>query len=199
MYARTRGALFVTAMTLMLGCGSSQPRAVWRDAKCADASLKTWVVFAGRLDEPNRHALEDRFVRELARHGVRAVASYRILPNQIILPDKVEARETLDHAGYQVALVAAARGANQPATYAAASWSGGFWSDFYGPGWGAPWSPDYGLPDDNVDFETTLWDLRGDGRMIWSAVARTDNPRDGKGFAKSVVEAIVPTLLDNPQ
>ena len=65
---------------------------------------------------------------------------------------------------------------------------------YYGAGgWG--WNSGYITTDTHVNFEVTLWDTHGDGKMLWSSTTTTLNPSDGKDFADSLAKNVIPNLM----
>ena len=165
---------------------------VWRDPSYAAGPMHNIVVFAGRLNETNRRTLEDNLVSGLSARGVRAIASYQLFPGT--LPSKDEARSAIQQAGADGVLVSSMHGVSERTTYVPGTYDGGFWSGYYGPGWGGVYDPGYVMTDQFVKFETTLWDPRGDGKMVWSAVTQTENPSSGAAFATSLSKTVMTAL-----
>jgi hypothetical protein len=152
--------------------------------------MKNLLVFGGRMNQTNRRTLEDGFVAVLASHGVHATASYVLFPGDV--PDKEQARTAAQQAGVDGVLVAVMRGAHDKATIVPGAYPDGFWGGYYGPAWAA----DTGqiVVDTFVKFETSLWDSRGDGKMVWSAVTQTENPSSGPDFVKSLTRDVIPAM-----
>jgi hypothetical protein len=178
-------------LTSILGaCSTTEPTHVtdvWKDPSYAAGPMKNLVVFAARLNETDRRTLEDGFVAALSAHNTRATPSYRVLTTP--LPARDVARAKLEQLGFDGALVATLRGVNETVTAAGGP---GFWDGYYGRTWGEP----YVVEEPVVKFETSLWDLKGPGRLVWSADTRTENPSSGKNFTKSLTSEVVP-LLEN--
>jgi hypothetical protein len=154
--------------------------------------MKNMVVFGGRLDETNRRTLEDAFVSALENHGVRATASYRMFPGA--LPSTEVAQSAMHKAGVDGALVSSMRGTSEKTRFVPGTYSGDFWYGYYGPGWGGVLDPGYVVTDEFVNFETSLWDTRGNGKLVWSAVTQTKNPKSARDFASSLVRDVVRAL-----
>ncbi len=203
MLERVRSSLFGMASiggitlfsSLSSGCSTSSPTTisdVWRDPSYAAGPMRNLVVFGGRLAATNRRTLEDVFVSALSTHGVRATASYTVFPGE--LPGRDQARAVMQQAGVDGVIVASMRGVNERQTYVPGAYEGGFWGGFYGPGWGGFWDPGYVETDEFVKFETSLWDPRGNGKLVWSAVTQTENPSSGKDFASSLTKTVVPAM-----
>jgi hypothetical protein len=154
--------------------------------------MKSLVVFGGRLNATNRRTLEDAFVSAIRAHGVRATASYTLFPAE--LPSADAARAAMQQTDADGFLVATMRGVSEKTTLVPGAYGGGFWGGFYGPGWGGPWDAGYVETDEFVRFETSVWDNRDNGHLVWSAVTQTENPRSGRDFAASLVHNVVPAI-----
>lgn len=162
---------------------------VWQ-APSPPTPMGSVLVFAVRLDEPNRRVLEDTFVADLARRGVKAAPAYTMFPGA--LPPIDQARAQVNEAHYEGVLVLKLRGVHEEARYVPGA--NGFWRGYYG-GWGYNrWgyygSPGYVVTDETVVFEATLWDLRKEDRLVWTAQTQTLNPANGKDFAVSLKRAV---------
>jgi hypothetical protein len=71
------------------------------------------------------------------------------------------------------------------------AYDAGFWGGYYGMG---GWGGDYLVTDQNVNFENTLWDASGEGKLLWSGTTSTLNPSSGHDFASSLSKAVIPDL-----
>jgi hypothetical protein len=188
----------VIGAVLALACSTSTPTEitnVWRDPSYAAGPMKNLIVFGGRMNATNRRSLEDGFVSALNSRGVHATASYTLFPGD--LPTKDQARAALQRTGIDGVLVASMRGKNEQTTFVPGAYAGGgFWDGYYGPGWGGPYDPGYVVTDEFVKFETSVWDPRDSGKMVWSAVTETENPSSGKDFVSSLTKSVIPALTD---
>jgi hypothetical protein len=148
------------------------------------------VVFGARMDEANRRALEDALVAELAKHDVKAVPSYELFPGEP--PELDQARSKVRELGVEGILVANLKKLSEK-TYFVPAYAGGFWNNYYGPGW-AWGSPGYVVTDEVVTFEPMLWDARAPEKLVWAALTKTTNPSAGREYIESLTEAVVPEL-----
>jgi hypothetical protein len=162
---------------------------VSRDPSSSRGSSKTVIVFGGGLDETYRHTLEDALVEVLTAHGVRATPSYRLYPGA--LPNKAEARAVLQQAAVEGALVSNLR--VKKAKYVEGAPD--FWSGSNGPGWGGANHPGHIVTEPVVNFETSLWDLRGPIKVVWSGSVQTDNPSSGRDFVSSLTKEVVRSMV----
>lgn len=128
--------------------------------------MKNLAVFGGRGRDTNRRTLEDGFVSALASHGVRATASY------VILPPRPEPPQG-DPGAIRTVL--------QQRAFGGAYWGSG--------------APVYAETDQFVKFETTLWNASS-GTMVWSGMSQTENPTSSHDFVSSLTGKIVPSLAE---
>ena len=187
----TKLAVFTAAVApLVVACSTpTRETSVWKSPDYAAGAMRKIAVFAGRVNATDRHTLEDAYAATLATYGVRATPSYTIFPESQVPPDVASVQTTLETQGYDGALVSTLRGVTEK-TYISpdTDWAGGFYGAYWGPG-----APVYAETDQFVNFETTLWNP-GTGKMVWSAVTQTENPRSGKDFAASLTKTVVPSL-----
>jgi hypothetical protein len=163
---------------------------VWHDPSYSAGPMRNIVIVGARVDDTHRRVVEDAFASAIATPGVHATPSYVLFPGA--LPDRVTAHNTLLKGGYDGALVATMRGIHERITIVpGAGWDA--WGAWGAYGYSAA-SEGYVVTDQYVRFETALWDPRGAGKMVWSAVTQTENPTSGNDFARSLVNEIVPAL-----
>lgn len=187
-------AALLLGLTAACGGPTTSVTQVWRAPSPPTPPMKTVLVFGVRVDEPNRRAIEDAFAADLTRHGVRAAQSYVLFPGE--LPPIDQARAQVNEAHYEGILVLRARGVNEETRYVHGM-STGFWNGYYGyGGYGGGWgySPGYVVTDKTVVFEATLWDLRAEDKLVWTALTQTLNPSSGTQFARSLTAAVDPAL-----
>jgi hypothetical protein len=183
--------LIVAALGSLHGCATKTSTThVWQAQVAAPRVAENALVFAGRMTEATRRSVEDAFVHELAMRGTRATPSYRIFPQ---LPQRDIAHDEVHRLGFDAAIVATLREIREKTSYVPGHYHGGFWSGYYGPGWG--WSQGYVVTDELVNLETTYWDLRTDpGELLWASNTETRNPRSTADFVESYVDTIIPNL-----
>jgi len=149
------------------------------------------LVVGARVDPTQRRTLEDGFASALSMHGVRATPSYVLFPDQ--LPDKAQARAVVQREGFDGVLVSVLRGIREETFIdVRVNPGGGFFNGYWGPGWAEPLPPPQ--TNEDVKFETTLWNPQGPGKLVWWAVTETANPSSGREFVSSLVKSIEPAL-----
>jgi hypothetical protein len=99
----------------------------------------------------------------------------------------------VQQAGFEGALVSTLKGVNEKPMFVEGA-APGFWDGYYGPAWGSAYGPGYVVTEPVVQFESSLWSLQGDSRMIWSALTQTENPTSAKNFVSSLTNDVVPAL-----
>lgn len=186
---RVAAALGLALVTSCAGPSTSVTQ-VWQ-APWTPPPMKSMIVFGARMDEANRRVLEDGLVADLAKHGVAAKPSYTIFPGDP--PEREKARAAVTEAGFDGILVATLKSVREKQTYVPGSYSGGFWSSYYGPGWGS-FSPGYVVTDEIVSFETTLWDARAEDKLVWTMLSETTNPSSGSDFVRSLTKKVMQGL-----
>jgi hypothetical protein len=190
--ARLGALAVVHAAALALGataCGTTTTMTdVWAAHDAPAPHVRSVLVIGAKMDDPSRRSLEDGFASSLAEHGVRATPSYTFFPNGF--PSAAEARRTVEQVGFDGLLVSTSQGVTERTTVAPGY---DFWSGYYGPGWGG-WYPGYVYTDEYVKFETSLWNERAGGKLVWAAVTQTRNPSSGKDFVASLTHEVIPAL-----
>jgi hypothetical protein len=185
-------AITAASAALALGLGAcSTPTteiSVWQNPSYRSGPMKNIAVFGGRMTESDRRTLEDGYVRTLATYGVHAAPAYSLFPQGEVPHDQAAVRSTLQSGGYDGALVSTLKGVHEQVFVApGASWDGGFYNGFWGPG------PTEVGTDQFVKFETSLWSV-GSGSLVWSTTTQTENPTSNRNFVSSLTGTVVPSL-----
>ena len=180
---------------LLASCASTQTSVtqLWK-APIVAAPMRSVIVFGANLDEANRRALEDAYVRALSAHGVDAKPSYALFPGEP--PPREQAQEAVKKAGFDGILVSRLRSVREKQTYQPGDYGGGFWSGYYGSGWGY-WSPGYVQTDELVAYDTTLWDARASDKLDFALTTQTKNPSSDKDSVRSLTKTVVKALEDH--
>jgi hypothetical protein len=193
---RTRARLCGSAavVTVVLGIAASGCATktalteVWTGA-AAPGPMRSVLVIGARADQTTRHTIEDAFAANLAEHGVRATPSYALFHD--MFPASEEAQDIVRKIGFDGLLVATSKGTTEKATVVVDG--ADFWHGYYGPGWGG-WYEGYVYTDQFVKFETTVWDQRAGGKLVFAALTQTRNPSSGSDFARSLTKTVVPAM-----
>jgi hypothetical protein len=176
---------------LCFGCmGGTSLTDVWA-SRPAEGPVRNVLVMGARTDAGARRTIEDGLAYAFAERGVRATPSYTLFPDSY--PTTAEAQNVVRSVGYDGLFVATSHGVTEQVNVVP-GYGGPFWGGYYwGAGW-AGWYPGYVYTDRFVKFETTLWDPRGGGKLVWAANTVTENPSSGTAFVKSLVHKVMPTM-----
>ncbi len=185
------GSAIVAAVLVACGTETSVTQ-LWK-APIAAPPLRSVIVFAANLDEANRRSLEDAYVAALSAHGVVARPSYSLFPGEP--PPREEAQKAVKNAGVDGILVSRLRSVREKQTYVQGDYGGGFWSGYYGSGWGY-WSPGYVQTDELVAFDTTLWDARIGDKLEFALTTQTKNPSSDRDSVHSLTKTVVKALQE---
>jgi hypothetical protein len=201
---RLRSSFFAVALAAMgaaalAGCASNAGLVnMWRDPSYSDPPMRTMLVVALRRTAAFRRTLEDGFVHELAKRGVEATPSYRLFPNAP--PDTSEIGQAVERYGHDgVIMVTRLRTeradryvpgyvTTEPVTRVSP------WTGRYRTHWVDVTHPGYVEQDVTVRHEIELWDMRHDGRMVWTAVGEVVNPGSPSEVNHDIATNVVPEL-----
>ncbi len=150
-------------------------------------SVRSVMVIAVTRDSTNRRLFEDRMVAALTAAGVKAVQSYKSIPQDGPVSEE-QLRRAVTEAGVSHAM--ATRISNvttdvsvSPGMMTGPGWGPGFgWDRGWGPGWGgatgfhntmwATTTPPRVTTTQNVHADTRLYDAKT-AAVIWSAATTT--------------------------
>src|SRR5262249_4553011 len=133
-----------------------------RDPTYTGGTMSNALVIAAHVDVSNRRILEDAMVNALRAHGGQATQSYALYP--ATLPGADALRENAQRAGMDTIIVSQLKRVSEVAQPTAS------WGDYY-QGWAA-WDLADVVTDENVAFETTVWETKS-AKRIWSASTNT--------------------------
>jgi hypothetical protein len=178
------------------GCASTQLIDTWRDPKHSGPPLTRILVIGVTKQAGLRRTFEDEFVRQLQAKGVRAVASYTLIPEDGEVP-RDRLAEAVKESGVEgvmvTRLVRVDREAQvYPGTYVGPSYAGFY--RFYSSAWVGFYDPPQVYSYDVVTAETNLFDVRGD-TLIWSGTTETFGRRNVKKDVTDFATVIVKALL----
>jgi hypothetical protein len=189
------GVVAVAAVALLAGCSTPTTSAdVWKNPAYAARPINKVIVFGGRMKDANRRTVEEELVGALTVHGVHATPSYMTFPGPV--PAEAAAQQAIRTGDYDAVIVSTLRARPERTIVAPGkAFDGAFWSGYHGPYWGlVTGEPGPVESDAYVRFETTLWDPRGSGTLIWSDVTRTENPSSTAHFVQGLVNDIIPAM-----
>ena len=199
--------LAAAGAALMLGC-ASQPTSLdaqWvNPAFVGKKAVRNVMVMSASRDATNRRLFEDQMVAALGGAGVKAVQSYKFIPEEAPVSQE-QLRAAVAQAGVQQVLVTrivnvATQVNVSPGMVMGPAWGPG-WGP--GPGWGAGWGgfagyhnamwattvPPQITTTQNANADTRLFDAN-DAEVIWSASTTT------VAGASSSVAQLIPQFVN---
>ena len=151
------------------------------------------LVIAG--DESLRISGEEALVRELTARRFEAVATYRILPREV-LQKADEAKAWFERAKVDGVIALrpvkkTSRTSYNPGTWVSPSY-GTLWG-YYGYGWGSVYIPGSVDRDTLVIVESTIYSVPRN-QLLWAAVSETKDGKTLQKFVEELVKASVKQL-----
>ncbi len=188
-----RRSLFLLAAAaglVLMGCASTSTTldAQWVNPQYAGKrTLRNLMVMSAVRDSTNRRIFEDRMVAALEAAGVKAVQSYKFIPEEgPVGEDRL--RTVVTQAGVTHAMVTRIINVStqvnvSPGMVMGPAWGPGWgWGGGWGPGWGgfagyhnAMWAtsiPPQVTTTQNVHSDTRVFDA-ADAAVLWSAATTT--------------------------
>jgi len=195
------GMLLLTTY-LLSGCSQTQVTSVWVDQEYQGDGIDNVFVVGVSRDGGLRRIFEDEFVSLFKERGVKATASYRILPDED-LQDEKKLDSTVRSSDSDTILMTRVIDVRKDTqyippdyVYAPPSYYYRGWHGYYSQAYMV--SPGYTVEYETAVLETNLYDLKTD-KLIWSA--RSDAPTDGKvgkhikDFARSIISRLAEAKL----
>jgi hypothetical protein len=202
---RSMGIIFgILALTtfLLTGCSQTKVTSVWVDQEYQGDGIDDVFVVGVSKDGGLRRIFEDEFVTLFKQRGVKAISSYRLLPDED-LRDEKKLDSKVKESGSDTILMTRVIDIRKDTQYVAPDYVYAPPSNYYG-GWHGYYnraymvSPGYTVEYETAVLETNLYDLKTD-KLIWSA--RSDAPTDGKvgkhikDFARSIINQLAEAKL----
>ncbi len=182
--------LVATSVAIAAGCASTPTSldAQWVDPQIAGTrAVRSLMVMSAMPDATTRRLLEDRMAGALGAAGVKALQSYRYIPEDGPVSEE-RLRAALAQAGVTHAMVVRIMNVTtqvnlSPSMVMGPAWGPGWgWGGSWGPGWGgfagyrnAMWAtsiPPQVTTTQNVHSDTRVFDAR-DAAVLWSAATTT--------------------------
>lgn len=163
----------------------------------------TELNFAGRKvaavlisqDTSLRMSAEEALAREITARGANGVASYRMVPKEL-LTDKKAAKEWFERAGVAGLVVLRPVQTETTKEYSAVVWQSGYYThawEYWDYSWSSVIPIGKGRDRQTITVETLLYDL-STGAPIWACVTRTTDPKDPQSYVKSLSVDIIKKL-----
>jgi hypothetical protein len=205
-------SLAAAAAIVVTACATSSTslNAQWVNPEFAGKrSVHNVMVMSAIRDTTNRRLIEDRMAAALTAVGVKAVQSYRFLPEDGPVTEE-QLRRAVNEAGVTHAMVSRVINVTtqvnvSPGMVMGPAWGPGWgWGGGWGPGWGGfagyyntMWStaiPPQVTTTQNVHVDTRVFDAKT-AAVVWSAATTTSTgyqsvPRMIDQFVQIIVQAM---------
>jgi len=186
--------LAVLVLATQVVAGGPKFTSTWK------APEATGVRFAGKKvaalvmtsDENLRMSIEEQLVRELGTRNIQGVATYRMIPKEV-LHNSEQARPWFERSGAEGVVSLRPVSAETQVTYAPSVWTTTSYSTlwgYYGYGWTGVYSPGGMRKDTTLVVETLIYSVPLD-KLLWAGVSTTTNPEKAPVFIKDLVDAAV--------
>jgi hypothetical protein len=179
-------------------CSSSHIISVWKEPDVKSSSLKKYFVISVNNNSTKRRQWEDAIVDALNSCGVSAAPSYKYFPKDV--PDSAGLKSFLGNKFDAVMMIHKVSEENRKYRtpgYAAIYPVGGYRNYFYRSYahiYHEVYFPGRIEREKIYQLETNIYEPGEDGRLIWSAVTETRNPRSTGDFTTELLEILIPKL-----
>ena len=196
--SRSKVLRFSAGLTaVLLACATSHVEDVWRDPGTTADSLRfrELLVVAMVKDGALRRTAEDELVRALqegerSKSGAMLITpSYQVL-DAADLDDVSSARKKVEAKGFDGAVLVSMVSAQERVTVDPAAYAP-MWG-YYGRR-GMIYDPGSVRSDTIVRIQTNIYSV-AQGKLLWSGVSRTMNPRNVQHLVSDVVKDVVGEL-----
>ena len=174
--------VLIVVSIVLSGCGSTRYESTWSNPSASPVTLsgqKVAAFFFGGTETTRRDA-EDTLAHELTARGAQGIPGYSLLPGPEPR-DPLAARQQLQQAGVEGAVIMRIVGREKQTTYVPPTTFGGYWIG----AWPAVYDPGYTRTDTLVSVETSVFSLPQD-RLLWSGNSVTTNPTKVDAFVKEL-------------
>ena len=130
---------------------------------------------------------EEELVRQIRK--AEAIASYTVMPTQQL--DENQFKQAVVDSGADAIIVMRPVSDEQEIRYVPGSYPaayGTYWG-YYGWAYPVVYSPGYYQNDRIVGVETTIYDT-SDGKLVWSGVSQTTNPKGAEKLVADTAKAV---------
>ncbi|MEG1970891.1 MAG: hypothetical protein RR101_12300 [Burkholderiaceae bacterium] len=205
MFKRIGSAIFaILTVVWLAGCATPATTldAQWANPQFAGKNpIQSVMVITVTRDATNRRIFEDQMVAMLSARGVKAVQSYRFIPNEDRVEDAALKKAVAD-AGVANVMLTRVINVSEKVNYS----PGYMMGPAYGMGWGGfygyysgMWAATYAVPPQvyttqSINSDTRVFNVK-DGVVLWSAATTTSTGYDTvRQMIDQFVQLIVNTL-----
>ena len=184
----SRLALCAAVAFVSVECASTKMTKNWVYPEHGPLDFENILAIVLVQDSLVRRSGEDELVRQIRK--AKAIASYTLIPDQD-MQDENRVRQAVTDSGVDAIIVMRPVFDEQELRYVPGSYPAAY-NTFYGYyGWAYPvvYSPGYFRNDRIVGVETNVYDT-SDGKLVWSGVSQTTNPKDTQKLAADTAKAV---------
>lgn len=183
-----RSVVVLCLVLVTTGCASTQMTKNWVYPEHGPLDFDKVMALVLVQDPLVRQSGEEALVRRIQR--AEAVASYEVLPYEK-MEDVEEVERAVEASGVDAVVVMRPISDQEEVRYVPGSYPAPYYS-FYGYyGWAYPisYSPGYFKKERTVAIETHVYDA-SDGKLVWSGVSQTSNPKDVRKLVDDTAKAV---------
>jgi len=194
----TMSMLATLAVLTLAGCASLTTTALWKDPRVEDWRLGSVLVMGVAEDQLARRAYEDAMAEALRARGVRAAASYSLLPDSNKLSQE-QIDDAIANQSFEAVLVTHVVGTDEETVY----YPGHFQSysrpmydtyyRYYNFVYDRVYEPGYTLTFTTVSLETSLYRAPSK-RVAWGMRTKSVDPHNINRLVKALVNETVANL-----
>ena len=183
-----RIALIGCLLAVGAGCASTKMVKNWVYPERGPIEFETVMVLVLSQDSLVRRNGEDELVKLIQRADV--VPSYNVLHEQQ-LQSEDDVKKAVADSGVDGIIVMRPVYDRDEVSYVPGSYPAPYYSFWGYYGWAYPmaYSPGYIKNDRLVGVETNIYDA-SDGKLVWSGVSQTTNPKDVSKLVRETAKAV---------
>jgi len=181
-------------------CSNTRVTQVWKDSAYKGGPVSNIMVIGISKDAGIRRSYEDSFTAELEKYGIKAVPSWKIIPDEHLSKDALALK--INELDIETVLITHLLGIDKeevytpPTTYMVPRYYRGGYYGYYDTVYNYVHQPGYYTTHTTVRLETNLYDSKS-ADLIWSARSATLNPYSDTDAIRSVIKALAKNMKGN--
>ena len=188
----------LTAVMIALAAGAvvygAKFRSTWRapDVDRLNFAGKKVAAVVISEDQDLQISAEEELARQLTALGVQGVASYRLVPREV-LRDKAKVKEWFEQSATAGLVVIRVVSADKEISYTPELWVTSMYAspwDYYAYGWSTAIGGINRREDLVVTIETLVYNVPM-SKLVWAGVSETTNPKGAQKLVKELIGSVV--------
>ncbi len=193
--------LWVGLSLALVSCTSTKLSSRWSDNQYQDGPLRSILVIGLFDSDVNRRVLEEGLIDRLAKNGVTAIPSFRLVPDLGETDEEQELKQLVADSGAEAVLIARLKGIDKEETVVPprVDWVPSVGYGYYGyfqTAYHAVYQPGYTRVDTIVRLESKLFSTPND-RLIWAGDTDSFNPESAAVVVREVADTIVSDMEES--